>query len=271
MCRRGLVLERHVDGVALGQELVQPEREQRPAGLPGAVAREPACSVRWSAFSHWSGVRAGLRRRARAAARWTVVGARRASRPSSSRSSPNAGLDPGGERVADQVRVVGRARPARRSAASVTGPASSAVARTRVSPITFSGERRSSPKSCEATSATTSAPLLGAAALGGHGGRGADALHVRRGAGVLDPADQQRHVRALPAPVGVQLVEDEELQALGHPDQRPPVVGPGQHQLQHHVVGEQDVRRVRADPVPVLLVLLAGVAGEGDRLLRPRG
>ena len=70
-------------------------------------------------------------------------------------------------------------------------------------------------------------PPVGAAALGGHGGRRADAPHVRRGAGVLDPADQHRHVRALPAPVGVQLVEDQELQPLGHPDQRPPVIRAG--------------------------------------------
>ena len=42
---------------------------------------------------------------------------------------------------------------------------------------------------------------------------------VRRVAGVADPADQQRHVRALAAPVGVQLVEDQEPQAPGRLDQ----------------------------------------------------
>ena len=145
----------------------------------------------------------------------------------------------------------------------VTGPACSSVARTRVSPITFSGQY-GRPEQLRGDLRHL-LPPVGAAALGGHGGRRADAPHVRRRAGVLDPADQHRHVRTLPAPVGVQLVEDEELQPLGHPDQRPPVIGPGEHQLQHHVVGQQDVRRVRADTVPVLLVLLPGVALERHR------
>ena len=62
-------------------------------------------------------------------------------------------------------------------------------------------------------------PLGAGVALRGHRGGGADALHVRRVAGVAEPADEQRHVRALAAPVGVQLVEDEELQAPGRLDQ----------------------------------------------------
>ena len=95
---------------------------------------------------------------------------------------------------------------------AVTGPASSSVARIRVSPITLASAT-GVPKISVATPATTRAALR-AGALGGHGRRGADALHVRRGAGVLHPADEHRDVRALPAAVGVQLVEDEELQPV---------------------------------------------------------
>jgi hypothetical protein len=89
---------------------------------------------------------------------------------------------------------------------------------------------------------------------------------VLRPACLADPADEQRHVGTLPAAVGVQLVQHEEVQAGGHPDEALAVLGPGEHQLQHHVVGEQDVRRVVPDRPAARVVLLAGVAGEGDRL-----
>jgi len=65
----------------------------------------------------------------------------------------------------------------------------------------------------------------------------------------------------------VQLVEDEELQTPRHPDQRFAILRAGEHQLQHHVVGQQDVRRIIADLLAALFVLLPGVAGEGDGLL----
>ena len=107
-------------------------------------------------------------------------------------------------------------------------------------------------------------PLIAGVALRGHRGRRADALNVRRVAGVAEPADEQRHVRALAAPVGVQLVQDQELQAPGRLDQAP-VPGPGQDELEHHVVGQQDVGRVRDDPRPVLRRLLAGVPVERHR------
>ena len=81
-----LVLQGHVGGVALGQELVQPEREQRPAGtrVPGA---DPACRVRCSAFSHCA-PSVPVCSASSAAAAWTVTGLRRARLPSSSRSRP---------------------------------------------------------------------------------------------------------------------------------------------------------------------------------------
>ena len=65
----------------------------------------------------------------------------------------------------------------------------------------------------------------------------------------------------------MQLVEHQELQAIGG-GEHPLVVGVGarQQQFEHHEVGEQDIGRVRGDGGALLLILLAGVAGEGHRL-----
>jgi hypothetical protein len=69
---------------------------------------------------------------------------------------------------------------------------------------------------------------------------------VARAAGLAGAADQHRDVGALAAAVRVQLVEHQEAQARGLLEQRR-VVWPRQDQLQHHVVGEQDVWRARDD------------------------
>ena len=66
-----------------------------------------------------------------------------------------------------------------------------------------------------------------------------------------DPAQDVGEVRAEHATVYVQLVEDEELQAPGRVDQAA-VPGPGEDEFEHHVVGEEDVRRIGDDPRPVL-------------------
>ena len=50
--------------------------------------------------------------------------------------------------------------------------------------------------------------LIAGVAFRGHRGRRADALNVRRVAGVAEPADEQGDVGALAAAVGVQLVQD---------------------------------------------------------------
>lgn len=82
---------------------------------------------------------------------------------------------------------------------------------------------------------------------------------------VADPADEHRDVRALPSPVGVQLVKDEELQALCRRDQMLALLRAREHQLQHHVVGEQDVGRVRQDALTVLVPFLTRIPLEGHR------
>ena len=71
----------------------------------------------------------------------------------------------------------------------------------------------------------------------------ADVPTTWRSAGRLaDAAHQQRDVGALAAPIRVQLVEDQEAQALRRRDEAL-LVRPREEQLEHHVVGEQDVGR----------------------------
>src|SRR5712691_13553721 len=72
--------------------------------------------------------------------------------------------------------------------------------------------------------------------------------------------DQQRHVRALAATVGMQLVEDQKAQALSGTHQFA-ILSAREQQFQHHVVREQDVRRLAADCVPLQALLLPRVAG----------
>jgi hypothetical protein len=108
--------------------------------------------------------------------------------------------------------------------------------------------------------------LLLRAALGGHRRRRADALNLRRSAGILEPSHEKRYVRALPSPIGVQFVQYEELQSPGRLD-KSPLVRAGQHELEHHVVGKQDVGRVGDDRPALLRRLLPGVPLEGHRLV----
>ena len=65
-------------------------------------------------------------------------------------------------------------------------------------------------------------------------------------------AHQHRHIRPLPAAIGVQLVKHQELQALRRPDhlliQR---VLAREDVLQHHVVREQDVGGIVLDLLPL--------------------
>src|SRR3546814_7510291 len=80
--------------------------------------------------------------------------------------------------------------------------------------------------------------------------------------------DEQRDVCTLTTPVGVELVEHQERQALGLVDQMLPVCVPGEDQLEHHVVGEEDVGRVPPDLRLALGALLAGVLRVGHAALR---
>ena len=107
-------------------------------------------------------------------------------------------------------------------------------------------------------------PLLLIGAAGGHRCTGADTQEIRVAAPLPQAAHQHGHVGPLAATVGVQLVQHQKLQ-LGHrPVHKDPLVGSGEHQLQHHVVGQEDVRRIVYDRLLLFQALLTGIAGKTD-------
>ena len=110
------------------------------------------------------------------------------------------------------------------------------------------------------------AVLVHERSLARHRGRGADAQERPGLEPLADPAHQQRHVRTLAAAVRVQFVQNQEAQARAVADD--PAVDlllPRHEELEHHEVGEQDVRRVVRDLPPLAGVFLPRVAGERDR------
>ena len=125
------------------------------------------------------------------------------------------------------------------------------------------------------------APLILAAPATRHRGGGADADDpvvegdavagsdtVAGGDAVAESvaaaADEHCDVRPLSAPVGVQLVEDEEPETLGGPHQRT-VLAAREQQLQHHVVRQEDVRRLVTDGLADGAPFLSRVAREAHR------
>ncbi|OQC03536.1 MAG: hypothetical protein BWX80_02763 [Candidatus Hydrogenedentes bacterium ADurb.Bin101] len=103
-------------------------------------------------------------------------------------------------------------------------------------------------------------------AAGGHGGGGTDANHILTAEVEAAPANEEGHIGALASAIGVQFVKHQEPQAPGRPDQGTVFIA-GEQQFQHHVVCEQDIRRVGADRLALVLFLLAGITGETDGLL----
>jgi hypothetical protein len=76
---------------------------------------------------------------------------------------------------------------------------------------------------------------------------------------------EQRNVGALTSPVRVQLVEYQEPEPDAVADDLPiQLVLTGHQELKHHEVRQQNVGRVIRDAPTLLVVLLPGVAGEGD-------
>lgn len=102
----------------------------------------------------------------------------------------------------------------------------------------------------------------------GHRGRRADALkRPARARQLTDAADEHGHISALPAAIRVELVKDQKLEVGGVLLEEAALLRPGEHQLEHHVVGQQDVRRVLEDLLTRLAVLLAGVTAIRHRRL----
>ena len=85
----------------------------------------------------------------------------------------------------------------------------------------------------------------------------------------LEPPHQQGDVAAQDAPVRVDFVQDQEPAAVVGEDGLP-VGGPDQEVLQHHVVGQQDVRRALAELLAVGLGRAPVVFLHADRCLPGR-
>jgi hypothetical protein len=87
----------------------------------------------------------------------------------------------------------------------------------------------------------------------------------------MNTAHEHGNVCTLASAIGVELIENDEVEPLGIADDRlVEVVLPGHQQLEHHEVGQDDVGLGVADPLPLLVTLLTRVAGEGraPRLLQ---
>src|SRR6266508_3988221 len=198
----------------------------------------------------------------RAAASGTVVGSRRTSRAvPSSRSRPNVVSTQEASGSTRSSSYVSGAQPARtRSARTLAAPStrSSWVTRRRVSPITRSAVT-SLPNNCVATRATSARcslkpcpPAIVAEVP----------MHCRLG---VSQASRTRRTSNPTSAIAVQLIQHEEAQPTGGLDQVPALPRPQEHQLEHHVVGEDDVGRRAEDPLALLVGLLTGVPGEGHR------
>ena len=107
--------------------------------------------------------------------------------------------------------------------------------------------------------------LFVAASAACHRGGGSDTEDVVA-EGVAASANEHRDIGALTPAIGMQLVEDEELEALGGSHQLA-VLASREQKLQHHVVGEKNVRGVGPDGVASFAPLLPGIAGEANQAL----
>ena len=94
-------------------------------------------------------------------------------------------------------------------------------------------------------------------------------MQVSRLTCLAHPSREQRHIGTLSASIGVQLVEHQELETCC-PLHQWPLVDAGEDQLEHHVVGQENVGRVGDDRLTLLILLLPGVPLETDGLLTRR-
>ena len=97
-----------------------------------------------------------------------------------------------------------------------------------------------------------------------HGGGGADAEHTLGFQGLPKAPHQHGDIGSLAAPIGMQFIQHQELKVPGGLDEMLTLPWPGENQLEHHIVGQQDIGWVVQDLVPGLFVLLACVPGEPD-------
>ena len=266
-------VQRRRELVSAAEELMEAEGKDRESGrAPRRAAREQRDLKRALAILHRHAGRIGKRRRdallaperPRRAAAVTVIDL--------APHDPQGPLDPAGQRIGDRLLVVvGRY--------SVTNTARQRVEELRVAEIGVIGLRAQRFPydlfcvDCRAEQAASDARdlglLLGVRARAGHRGRGAHTAEVVGAASLADTSDEQGNVGALSAAVGVQLIEHQERKAPRRAHHCL-VGGPRQQVLEHHVVGQQDVRRAPPDLLTLLLGLLPGEAAERHRLAAVR-
>jgi hypothetical protein len=107
-------------------------------------------------------------------------------------------------------------------------------------------------------------PLFAKRTAAGQRRRGANTLEPRVVADLPDTAHQQGDVRSLAAPVGVEFVEHQELKTAGKGSNDLMIARASEEQLEHDVVGQQDIGRVGQDFLPFLFFLLARIAPESS-------
>ena len=78
----------------------------------------------------------------------------------------------------------------------------------------------------------------------------------------LNAPDEHGDVSTLPSTIGVKLVKNEVPKMLEDGISNGSLLHPSEQELKHHVVGEEDVRRVFAHCLPPVFLFLAGVLAE---------
>lgn len=83
----------------------------------------------------------------------------------------------------------------------------------------------------------------------------------------LDAPDQHSNIRALPAAERMQFVEGDILKIIKNrvPDRH--IAAPGEHQLKHHIIRQQNMRRILAHFIAPVFVLLPRKLPERNRKL----
>src|SRR5262245_10321397 len=82
--------------------------------------------------------------------------------------------------------------------------------------------------------------------------RSADTLQLERCKSIAYPANEQCHISTLATAIRMQFIKDEELESLCGLDEIF-LSRSREEELQHHIVCEEDIRRVGDDPLLVLL------------------
>jgi hypothetical protein len=265
-------LQRGVHRVPAAHELVQPESERREAGLGvrdlGVIARQ---EVRLDGLSAGHLVRSRCLGKERCGAPLAAQTPRLGSKEAGCALLQNKSklpLDPARKRVV-QEGCVSRKRLCRPFFHPL--PEIIASLRAREVPHLRGARKRFSHHVLRlhrgakelGRHARHLVPLLFRTAWTRKSRGGTHALKLRHAKGLAHASHEHCHVRALAPPIRVELVQDHEAQKFAVLHERA-LSGPGEDELEHDVVGKEDVRGAGQDALPLLLAFLSGIAIESD-------